>query len=304
MENDNLRLWLDEALPRLVSELEDSIKSGYHIEGGDSLSISGRDEIYEVLDSMLSVLFPGRYGKHKPTEQDLHYFLHDHIRHISARLRYHLDEIFAHYCVDRKKDCNCKKRVTEIIQNLITSLPKLRADLIEDIRSAFDGDPAANSYDEIVLSYPFIEAIATHRLSHLLYCEGVPIIPRIMSERAHARTGIDIHPGASIAPGFFIDHGTGVVIGETVTIGRNVKIYQGVTLGATSPFDKKGAPKRGKKRHPDIEDDVIIYANATILGGSTVIGKGSVIGGNTWITKSIPPGSVVYNTMETNTKEE
>ncbi|MBN2508678.1 MAG: serine acetyltransferase [Spirochaetales bacterium] len=296
MDTDiNLRRWLDTSLPGLVDELEKSINSGYHIEGGDTLSISGRDEIYKILDTILGVLFPGRYSPHKPLQKELHYFIHDSLRHIGAKLHRHLDEIFTYYCRDRKENCDCRQRVDSIIRILLTSLPKIRRDLIEDIHSAYDGDPAANNFDEIVLSYPFIEAIATHRVSHLLYKEGVPIIPRIMSERAHSRTGIDIHPGASIAPGFFIDHGTGVVIGETVTIGRNVKVYQGVTLGAISPFDKEGTPRRGQKRHPDIEDDVIIYANATILGGKTVIGKGAVIGGNTWITESVPPGAVVYS---------
>ena len=165
--------------------------------------------------------------------------------------------------------------------------------LLEDISTALAGDPAAYSIDEIVLSYPFIDAVATYRMAHNLYTQGVPIIPRIMSERSHSTTGIDIHPGAMIDPGFFIDHGTGVVIGETCTIGTNVKLYQGVTLGALSPFDRDGIPKKGQKRHPDIEDDVIIYANATILGGETVIGRGAVIGGNTWITRSVPPGATV-----------
>jgi len=175
--------------------------------------------------------------------------------------------------------------------------------LYNDIKAAFDGDPAAKYIDEIILSYPCVEAIATYRIAHLLYELDVPIIPRIMSERAHSRTGIDIHPGATIGPRFFIDHGTGVVIGETCRIGANVKIYQGVTLGALSPFDVAGKPRKGQKRHPDIEDDVIIYANATILGGKTVIGKGAIIGGNTWITRSVLPEANVYHkdTLSENT---
>jgi serine O-acetyltransferase len=180
--------------------------------------------------------------------------------------------------------------------HLMESLPEIRELLLEDVQAAFDGDPAAQYVDEIVLSYPCIEAIATYRLAHMLYEINVPIIPRIMAERAHSRTGIDIHPGAKIGARFFIDHGTGVVIGETTVIGKNVKIYQGVTLGALSPFDKDGKPLKGEKRHPDIEDDVIIYANATILGGKTKIGKGAIIGGNTWITKSVPAGAFIYRT--------
>ncbi|MBQ6673970.1 MAG: serine acetyltransferase, partial [Spirochaetia bacterium] len=189
-------------------------------------------------------------------------------------------------------------RAAQVMEALFKALPQIRATLITDIEAAKKGDPAAESLDEIVFSYPFLEAIATHRIAHELYKENVPIIPRMMSERAHSRTGIDIHPGATIGESFFIDHGTGVVIGETTTIGNRVKIYQGVTLGALSPFDSQGAPLIGKKRHPDIQDDVIIYANATILGGNTVIGKGSIIGGNTWITKSVPPNSLIYNTKE------
>ena len=152
-------------------------------------------------------------------------------------------------------------------------------------------------YEFLCLVHQSFEAIATHRLAHLLYKLDVPIIPRIMSERAHSRTGIDIHPGAEIGPRFFIDHGTGVVIGETSRIGANVKLYQGVTLGALSfSLDEQGKPVKGLKRHPDIEDNVVIYANATILGGQTVVGKGAIIGGNTWIIKSVPPGAKVYNT--------
>ena len=192
-------------------------------------------------------------------------------------------------------NCDCTDKAYQSLFDIIQELPETRRILITDIKAAKEGDPAASSLDEIVFSYPFLEAIATHRIAHSLYNHGVPIIPRIMSERAHSRTGIDIHPGASIGESFFIDHGTGVVIGETTTIGNNVKLYQGVTLGALSPFDKEGKPRTGEKRHPNIEDEVIIYANSTILGGRTTIGKGSIIGGNTWITRSVKPGSVIYN---------
>jgi serine O-acetyltransferase len=162
-----------------------------------------------------------------------------------------------------------------------------------DVKAAFDGDPAAKSFEEIVISYPCITAIAIHRIAHELYLKEVPLIPRIMSECAHARTGIDIHPGAKIGKNFFIDHGTGVVIGETSVIGNNVKIYQGTTLGALSfPKDERGRIIKGGKRHPTIEDDVTIYAEATILGDIT-IGKGSIVGGNVWIKESVPAGVTV-----------
>ncbi|MBI3911568.1 MAG: serine acetyltransferase [Armatimonadetes bacterium] len=163
-----------------------------------------------------------------------------------------------------------------------------------DVVAAYRGDPAALSYEEVILSYPVIRAITTHRVAHELYRLDVPIIPRQMNEWVHHRTGIDIHPGATIGQSFFIDHGTGVVIGETTEIGDRVKIYQGVTLGARSfPLDEHGMPIKGRKRHPTIEDDVVIYPGATILGGDTVIGRASVVGSNTWITRSVPPNTKV-----------
>ncbi len=173
----------------------------------------------------------------------------------------------------------------------VERLSGIRARLAEDLQASFEGDPAAQSLQEIVLAYPTIRALSIHRIAHELYALGVPLLPRIMSEYAHDRTGIDIHPGARIGRHFFIDHGTGVVIGETAEVGDRVRIYQGVTLGATSLRD--GAAMRGQKRHPTVEDDVTIYAGATILGGETVIGTGSVIGGNVWLTESVPPGSHV-----------
>ena len=174
---------------------------------------------------------------------------------------------------------------------LVRRLPRVRATLAEDVEAAFEGDPAATGYAEIVAAYPALRAITTYRIAHELHRLGVPLLPRIMSEHAHARTGIDIHAGARIGRRFFIDHGTGVVIGETCQIGDRVVIYQGVTLGALAP--RKGQRLRGVKRHPTIEDDVTIYAAATILGGDTVIGRGSVIGGNVWLTHSVPPCSKV-----------
>jgi len=178
-----------------------------------------------------------------------------------------------------------------LVEDFIRRLPAVRTLLAADVEAAYEGDPAANSYAEIVVSYPALHAIATYRIAHELHVLGVPILPRMMTEHAHDRTGIDIHPGARIGRRFFIDHGTGVVIGETTAIGDNVRIYQGVTLGARSP--RHGEMLRGVKRHPTIEDDVVIYAGATILGGETVIGRGSVIGGNVWLVDSVPEDSRV-----------
>lgn len=292
----NLNEWMNKRLPAVVDALERTIQQTTDVQVEDGLDLAGRNEIYAILDDILAVLFPGCYSREKVWREEVNFFLADMLRHISFKLGKHIREVFRYRCrKDNCTTCNCDERAGEALMQLIEALPSIRALLMEDIQAAFDGDPAAQYTDEIILSYPCVEAIATYRIAHLLYKLGVPIIPRIMAERAHSQTGIDIHPGAEIGPRFFIDHGTGVVIGETCRIGKNVKIYQGVTLGALSPFDKEGNPRKGEKRHPDIEDDVIIYANATILGGRTVIGKGAVIGGNTWITRSVPPGAHVYN---------
>ncbi len=184
----------------------------------------------------------------------------------------------------------------QIVDDFVAALPEVRRLVETDVQAAYDGDPAATSRMEVVMAYPGLYAVTIHRLAHVLYKLKVPIIPRVMSELAHSKTGIDIHPGATIGERFFIDHGTGVVIGETTVIGRNVRLYQGVTLGGLS-FDKdaSGALVKGLKRHPNIEDNVVIYANATILGGDTTIGHDSEIGGNVWIKESVPPNSRVYN---------
>ena len=184
----------------------------------------------------------------------------------------------------------------EIVDEFVAALPEVRRLVDTDVQAAYDGDPAATSRMEVVMAYPGLYAVTIHRLAHVLYKLKVPIIPRVMSELAHSKTGIDIHPGATIGERFFIDHGTGVVIGETTVIGRNVRLYQGVTLGGLSfEKDSNGALVKGLKRHPNIEDNVVIYANATILGGDTTIGHDSEIGGNVWIKESVPPYSRVYN---------
>ena len=185
----------------------------------------------------------------------------------------------------------------EIVRSFVAALPGVRRLVETDVEAAYEGDPAATSRMEVVMAYPGLYAVTVHRLAHVLYKLKVPIVPRIMSELAHSKTGIDIHPGAEIGERFFIDHGTGVVVGETTVIGRNVKLYQGVTLGALS-FDKDpvtGALVKGVKRHPNIEDNVVIYAGATILGGETTIGHDSEIGGSVWLISSVPPNSRVYN---------
>jgi serine O-acetyltransferase len=292
----NFNEWMNTRLPGVAGELEQGLRGPRDITSEDGLDLTGRNAIHEILDNILAVLFPGSFSKRRILRDDVDFYLADLLRHISFQLNRHILSVFHYRCnKENCENCNCDTRSQEALMHLIESLPEIRKLLILDIEAALVGDPAAQYLDEIVLSYPCIEAIATYRIAHLLYQLNVPIIPRIMSERAHSRTGIDINPGATIGTRFFIDHGTGVVIGETCRIGDNVKIYQGVTLGALSPFDKDGAPRKRQKRHPDIEDDVIIYANATILGGHTTIGKGAIIGGNTWITESVPPGAHIYN---------
>lgn len=207
------------------------------------------------------------------------------------------EEIISRELLRLLDDVSPEGNAAQKVDAFWAAIPEVRRKLATDITAAYEGDPAAQSEREVIVAYPGLYAISVHRLAHELYRLQVPIVPRIMSELAHSRTGIDIHPGAAIGERFFIDHGTGVVIGETTRIGRNVKLYQGVTLGALS-FEKDpvtGALVKGVKRHPNVEDNVVIYAGATILGGNTTIGHDSEIGGNVWLKDSVPPFSRVYN---------
>jgi serine O-acetyltransferase len=262
----------------------------------DATNLPVRDKILEILDLLFEVLFPGYTGKRVVTKSNVHFVVIDILCHIYTELSTQIERAYRYRC--RMENCetgDCRKMAEDATIHLLTQLPKIRQMLKSDVAAAYDGDPAAKSYEEIVISYPCIMAIATYRIAHELYLKSVPLLPRIMTECAHARTGIDIHPGARIGERFFIDHGTGVVIGETTIIGRNVKLYQGTTLGAMSfPKDERGRIIKGGKRHPTIEDDVTIYAEATILGDVT-IGKGAIIGGNVWIKESVP-GRVTVTT--------
>ncbi len=300
----SMKEWINNKIPHIADILEEQITSSYHIETEEGLNIAGRNAIYDVLDDILAVLFPGAYSKENVESKDLNFYISDLLRHICHKLSHHIKDVLAFHCGHEDCDiCTCQRKAKVCSMELVEALPAIRKMLLEDIRSCFEGDPASTSFQEVILSYPFIEAVATHRIAHKLYQLQVPVIPRIMSERAHSRTGIDIHPGATIGSGFFIDHGTGVVIGETCNIGKRVTIYHGVTLGAFSPFDREGNSLKGRKRHPDIEDNVIIYSGAVILGGDTVIGANSVIGGNTWITRSVAPNSTVSSQFNTIIKE-
>ncbi|MBV8232046.1 MAG: serine acetyltransferase, partial [Planctomycetaceae bacterium] len=251
-------------------------------------------EVVEILADLREILFPG-YGR----RQNLHlgnvgYHVGDLIDSLHDRLTQQIARAFRHDCKTSELETDFEAEAQLIAIRLLESIPALRKTLSEDVTAAYQGDPAAKNLDEIIFCYPGLAAITVFRIAHELHGLGVPLIPRMMTEYAHGKTGIDIHPGATIGRRFFSDHGTGVVIGETTHIGDGVKIYQGVTLGALSfPRDEDGNILRNVKRHPTIEDEVVIYANATILGGKTVIGHHSVIGSSAWITRSIPPYTTV-----------
>lgn len=258
--------------------------------------LPSKEEVVEILNDLLTIIFPGYFGKIEITKANIRDIVDELLNSIGIRLRTQIERSLKYDCRMTKK-CSidiCELHAKDIAREILEELPRIRWILSGDIQAAYDGDPAAKSIEEVILSYPAIVSIATYRIAHLLYERGVPLMPRIMSEYAHGLTGIDIHPGARIGRNFFIDHGTGTVIGETTVIGDNVKLYQGVTLGALSlPRDERGKIIKYRKRHPTIEDNVVIYAGATILGGNTIIGKNSIIGGNVWITSSVPPNTRV-----------
>jgi serine O-acetyltransferase len=284
----------DKNIQDLVSRLAQTYRDDSGINFIDASNLPVRSKILEILDLLFEVLFPGYTGKRTITKTNIDFIIGDILWQVHTELSGQMERAYQYQCRIRKcDDCDCRTMAQNVAQHLLTQLPKIRELLKGDVGAAFDGDPAAKSYEEIVISYPCIIAIATYRVAHELYIKQVPLIPRIMTECAHTRTGIDIHPGAKIGKNFFIDHGTGVVIGETTIIGNNVKIYQGATLGALSfRKDERGKIIKGGKRHPTIEDNVTIYAEATILG-DVVIGKGAVIGGNVWIKESVPAGVTV-----------
>jgi serine O-acetyltransferase len=287
-------LRLKEALPEITEALVATYTECSHINHLGHKPLPSRDAIEEILADLLDILYPGfvrRQNLHMGNVEyhvgDLIDGLHDKLTQQVARaLRHDYDHDAPHV------DFEALAQLKAI--EFLGTLADLRTVLEQDVRAAFVGDPAAKNYHEIIFCYPGLEAVTVYRLAHELLTLGVPLIPRMMTEHAHFRTGIDIHPGARIGPSFFIDHGTGVVIGETCDIGAHVKLYQGVTLGALSfPRDAAGNIIRGKKRHPTLQDDVVVYANATILGGETVIGHNAVIGSNVWLTQSVAPYTVV-----------
>jgi serine O-acetyltransferase len=284
-----------EELPGIVSELVESCQDREIFHHLNLVGLPSQTVTVEIAERLKKCLFPGYFGDHEVDGFNLPYQIGIEINTLFELLSRQITLSIRHECRRFQSVCtSCLDRGQREAISFLKKLPGLRRILADDVRAAYQGDPAAKSFDEVIFSYPSILAISTYRLAHELWLQEVPLLPRMMTEYAHSVTGIDIHPAAVIARHFFIDHGTGVVIGETCRIGERVRIYQGVTLGALSlPMEEQGDLLRKAKRHPTIEDRVTIYAGATILGGDTVIGAGSVIGGNVWLTRSVPPGTTV-----------
>ena len=260
-----------------------------HIEKPD-VSLPSQSALQEIVSLCRAVLFPSFFSNALPNEDSLLFHVGVEIEGLKKLLS---EQIEATLSTRADEKCATKKRANEIAVELISKLPNVRKTLITDVEAAYNGDPAAESYDEIICCYPVIKALINYRVAHELYLLGVPLIPRLITELAHSETGIDIHPGATIGTHFTIDHGTGVVIGATCIIGNNVKLYQGVTLGAKSfCLDENGNPVKGIPRHPILGNNIVVYSNATILGRIT-IGDNVVIGGNIWVTEDVPAGSVI-----------
>ena len=283
-----------EKLPDIVDKIMESCADESCYSHVAYEPIPSKESVTEIIDRLKEILFPGYFSRELIDPVNLKYSMGQSVSHIFDMLSDQICKSIRHGCFRYDNACRrCEEEGREIALCLLQSIPDIQKILATDVRAAYDGDPAAKSYDEIIFCYPGIFAIWIYRIAHRLWDLDVPFLPRIKTEYAHSVTGIDIHPGAEIGEKFVIDHGTGVVIGETCKIGNNVRLYQGVTLGALSLPKDAGERLRNKKRHPTIEDDVIIYAGATILGGDTVIGARSVIGGNVWITESIPPDTKV-----------
>lgn len=282
-------------LPEIVQQLHHSREVQDSIRHRGSLrEYPSHHAIGTVLEGLASALFPNHFGRTQVSEESIDFFVGDVLARSLATLREQVRKEKLSTIDPEESDAGAVgAESTRIVREFAAKLPALRSILVSDLRSAYAGDPAANSLSEILLSYQGMKAIMHHRFAHALHRLGSPLVARIMSEIAHSRTAVDIHPGATIGPSFFIDHGTGVVIGETAVIGERVRLYQAVTLGAKRfPTDESGALVKGLARHPIVEDDVVVYAGATILGRIT-IGRGSTIGGNVWLTRSVPPGSVI-----------
>ncbi len=289
-------------LDKIIDNMLESYNKYPDISKIDTVLQPDKEIILKILSRLQNIVFPGFFGRKDLSQQSAKYYLGDQLQIIYDDLK---NQIYLALAYGEKYEGISEKEKEELSEKItlefLSRLPMIRDFLATDAEATFDGDPAAFSKSEIVFSYPGYYAITVNRLAHELYLLEVPLIPRIMTEYAHGLTGIDIHPGATMGKYLMIDHGTGIVIGETTTIGEHVKIYQGVTLGALST--QGGQNLKNVKRHPTIEDNVTIYSNASILGGETVIGEGSTIGGNTFITKSVPAGTIVNNKAEQRFKQ-
>ena len=286
---------LREGIPAIVEHLVRSCNTEECFDHVDLEPLPSKEAVIEIVDLASRILYPGYFTRMRIDKVNLAYYFGQEATLFFEALSEQITLAIRHECRRHNMVCiNCEERGQEIALHFLNELPRLRTLLAKDIRAAHEGDPAAKSYDEIIFSYPGLFAITVYRVAHELHKQKVSLIPRIMTEYAHSKSGIDIHPGADIGESFFIDHGTGVVIGETTKIGDRVRLYQGVTLGALSLPKDAVERLRYERRHPTIEDDVIIYAGVTILGGETVIGARSVIGGNVWLTSSVPPDTKVF----------
>jgi serine O-acetyltransferase len=289
-----------EVIPRTVNDLVATCGTKDCYDHVSPIPIPSLDAVIEIIEIGRRILFPGYFTRTRIDPVGLEYYLGQEVTAMFEKLATQITWSFRHDCFRYDLEClECTIQGREKALLFIESLGGLRKILGTDVQAALQGDPASRSVDQIIFSYPGLFAVSVYRMAHVLHELDVSLLPRIMTEYAHQMTGIDIHPGAEIGESFFIDHGTGVVVGETTEIGDRVRLYQGVTLGALSlPLDA-GTRLQGKKRHPTIEDDVIIYAGATILGGDTVIGARSIVGGNVWLTESVPPDTkVVIKTPE------
>jgi len=284
-----------EALPDIVQGIVTSCDALPNINHLDATTLPDSAVVVRIVNVAREIFFPGYYGDKTCTADNLAYHVGDRLHELYLLLSDQVYRSVRHECRREGPECpHCKRLAESNAQDVLRAIPGIRRLLDLDVKALYDGDPAARGYHEIILGYPGLFAVSVYRFAHELWKLGVPLLPRMMTEYAHAETGIDIHPGATIGESFFMDHGTGIVIGETTVIGNNVKLYQGVTLGALSfPKDACGKLVRGHKRHPTIEDNVTVYAQATILGGNTVVGTGSTVGGNVWLTESVPPNSYV-----------
>jgi serine O-acetyltransferase len=275
-------------------EIKRALLASYEADGGinhlDGVNLPSQESVNQLARDLMHLLFPGYFEETSLVKKDVPAMVDQKLRHIEKRLSEEVEK-----CLRFAEMENPGERAKSLTADALAQLPDVRRVLQTDVTAAYEGDPAARSIEEIIVAYPCVLVISLQRIAHVLYKLGIPLLPRMLTEFAHERTGCDIHPGAEIGTHFFIDHGTGVVVGETAKIGNRVKIYQGVTLGAKSfVTDDTGHPVKGVKRHPELRDHVIVYPGATILGGETVIGENSVVGSNVWLMQSMPANSIAY----------